>query len=155
MTEYNLMKMQEIKEGINLFSWAFFWWWESGRSCVGESSTWQKYRQKWAFYPSKQNNPRFRHDNVMVTDLDMPERQTNEVFDENSAHDPKIEKFLTLAFADEDFESVTTLGGVAGGGGGGMDGGGSSGGNSSGRPGTAGGHFPVARGLVSSRGSMQ
>eukprot|EP00392_Amoebophrya_sp_AT5.2_P012789 g12896.t1 len=22
-----------IKEGINLLSWAFFWWWESGRSC--------------------------------------------------------------------------------------------------------------------------
>ncbi|CAD7961229.1 unnamed protein product [Amoebophrya sp. A120] len=97
-------------------------------------------------------NPRWRHDNVLLTELEMPERQTCD-YDENSpTHDPKIEKFLTLAFTDDDFESATTLGAggsAAGAGGENAEGGGQSGQNAAQQQQQV---FPQARGLVSSRG---
>eukprot|EP00392_Amoebophrya_sp_AT5.2_P012369 g12472.t1 len=41
-----------LKEGINLFSWAVFWWWRSCRSSAAKSTTCHKCRQKWVFHPS-------------------------------------------------------------------------------------------------------
>eukprot|EP00392_Amoebophrya_sp_AT5.2_P001113 g1115.t1 len=40
-----------VKGRINLFSWAFFWWWDSCRSSA-ERAKRQKCRQKWVFHPS-------------------------------------------------------------------------------------------------------
>lgn len=91
-------------------------------------------------------NPRFRHDNILVNHLEMPERQTQDwevdPVTGSVKYDPKVEKFLSLTFANEDFESVTTLG-PGGGNGGGR--GGDMEGKETQQAATT---FPQARGLV-------
>ncbi|CAD7961351.1 unnamed protein product [Amoebophrya sp. A25] len=110
-------------------------------SCVGAPRPLCEY----ALLKMADSDPRFRHDNLLLTDLEMPERQTCDYDDVSPSHDPKVEKFLTLAFADEDFEAVTTFGGDQIGSSGEVQG--FKGDNQQFPQ-----QFPQARGLVASRG---
>lgn len=54
-------------------------------------------------------NPRYRFDNILITDLEMPERTTLD-YEDDPSYGPNFERLLKLAFGNHDFDSATTLG---------------------------------------------